>query len=92
MKLYRLAEHILDAPRPESGKIRLACEHCGVWADVLRDEFDPPTAVVMLTNECPRCNAAAGGFGTSEYFDADSNEVALTELERADTVPPGEVL
>jgi hypothetical protein len=46
----------------------------------------------MLTNECPRCNAAAGGFGTSEYFDADSNEVALTELERADTVPPGEVL
>jgi hypothetical protein len=81
MKLYRLAEHILDASRPDSGKIRVACEHCGVWREVPRCWGDPPAAVLMLTNECPRCNAAAGGFGDCNYFDADSNEVSFAAME-----------
>ena len=62
----------VDAREPT---IRLQCDACGNSADVPRQNYDPPNAVLCKTNECNRCNAAIGGFGESWYFDAAGNEI-----------------
>lgn len=79
MKVERLAEHILDAAKLPLDRIRFACEHCGLWKDVPRQDYDPPTAVVALTSGCPRCNADLGGFGSVDYFDQNSDHIGLED-------------
>lgn len=61
-------------------KIILRCEACGNAKIVLRDEIDPPEAVVMVTNECDLCDAANGGFGVETWFDRVGNEVRPFDL------------
>jgi hypothetical protein len=83
MKPERLAEHILDAASLPADKIRLACAHCGIYRDVAKEPHDPRPAVLALSNECPRCQAAQGGFGNIDYFDAHSS-VVVAEQEPSD--------
>jgi hypothetical protein len=52
--------------------MRTVCDHCGLWRDHARLDYDPPNAVLAITNGCCRCEHDAGGFGTIDYLDAHS--------------------
>jgi hypothetical protein len=53
----------------------IRCAECGNAIRGERHPYDPTKAVERVTNECPICNAASGGFEECWYFDADGNEL-----------------
>jgi hypothetical protein len=57
--------------------ITLRCSHCGNTQRYERsaDPDLPPNVVLIVTNECDKCEAADGGFGDEQWFDADGKEV-----------------
>lgn len=63
--------------------IPMRCEVCGNALLAERQDYDPPEAVELVTNECNICNAASGGFEESWYFDACGNEIGFHEPEES---------
>ena len=57
--------------------IRLVCTGCGREADYDRsiDQSIPAEVVKIVMNECDECNAAAGGYGTEEWYDASGRHL-----------------
>ena len=57
------------------GKIHLKCTACGsTRSNMNRSDFDPPNAVVMTLNFCPRCDKG-GGFEETHYYDSTGTEI-----------------
>lgn len=60
-----------------AGALELRCGHCGNSISYERD-IDPdipPEVVLIVTNECDKCEAADGGFGSETWYDATGKEV-----------------
>lgn len=55
--------------------IAMRCDVCGNAVRVPREDYDPPGAVVRVTNECNICEAANGGFEEAWYYDSDGKEI-----------------
>lgn len=72
-----------------SDMIAMRCDFCGNAVRVERADYDPPAAVVRVTNECNICNNAEGGFEECWYFDAAGNEISGDESEWSTTRPSG---
>lgn len=73
----------MSTPTPEKwkfkplrdGKIHMRCLRCGsTRSNMDRSQFDPPAAVVMALNYCPRCDRG-GGFEETTYYDACNKEI-----------------
>lgn len=61
------------------GRIHLRCYKCGrKMSNVERDEYDPPTAVLMET-PCPEC--VDGMEPPTDYFDATGKQVRSPEYD-----------
>jgi hypothetical protein len=56
--------------------IELRCGACGNSCRAERRGYDHPEATVCVTNECSRCHAATGGYGSSAYYDASGAEIS----------------
>lgn len=58
-------------------RIELVCGACRNTAEM--DHKDDPSiplnVVKIVHNECPECNAANGGYGTEDMYDAEGNRV-----------------
>lgn len=61
-------------------RISLHCSACGNEMEMDHDDDDaiPLNVVKIIHNECPECNAANGGYGTEDMYDADGNRVYPT--------------
>lgn len=58
--------------------IVLRCAGCGNTTDAERAKYDPPTAAVMVTSMCPRCDT--GDFESVHYLDSDGSEVLQSAI------------
>jgi hypothetical protein len=60
-----------------SKPIKLVCSACGNRMDYARkiDPTLPKNVVKIVANECCECNAANGGYGSEEWYDAAGNVV-----------------
>ncbi len=59
------------------GRITLRCSACGNEMEMShKDDPSIPEAVVKIVhNECPKCEAASGGYGQEDWYDEHGNIV-----------------